>query len=162
MTLLRKAGSQKYFWTFVWSSVATIAMTYGAFRRLGLGGSDWPRIQLMCTTGEYRTLLEPGAIPDNPYLPPHMRLDMPSYLDAPDVRIASPPEYDLSLSQRDMTLALQDILPVEDKREMEYGIGPFRARGIMSSIQLEERFINRRLGMPDDMKKRAPKEEYDA
>mmetsp|Transcript_10491 Transcript_10491/g.32583 ORF Transcript_10491/g.32583 Transcript_10491/m.32583 type:complete len:163 (-) Transcript_10491:26-514(-) len=161
MTLLRRAGSQKYFWTFAWSSVATIFMTYGAMRRLGLSGSDYPRVQFLCTTGEYRTLLEPGAIPDNPYLPPHMRLDMPSYLDRPDIQIATPPEYDLTLSQRDMTLALQDILPVEDKREYEYGIGPFRFRGMMSNIETEERFIKRRLGMTEDQKKRAPKEEYE-
>jgi hypothetical protein len=157
MTLLRRKGSQKYFWTFIWSGVGTVLLGWASFRRMGFG-TEYPRICYLATSGEYRTLLEPGAIPDNPYLPPHLRLDMRSYLDPIDCRIACPPEYDLTMSQRDMKLALQDILPPEERREFEVGIGPLKSRGILTSIQREERFINRRLGMPQEMKDRAPRE----
>jgi hypothetical protein len=157
MGLLRSKGSHKYFWTFTWSSVATMILGWMSFRRLGIG-TDYPRVLYLATTGEYRTLLEPGAIPDNPYLPPHLRLDMRSYLDPVDCRIATPPEYDLSMSVRDMKLAMQDVLPEDERMEMTIGVGPLRTRGILSKLQTEERFINRRLGMSKEMKERSPVE----
>src|SRR5688500_5039072 len=102
---LRSANGNKWFWTVVWSSVGTVIMGSMCLKRMGLAGSDYPRIQYLAISGEYRTLLEPGAIPDNPYLPPHMRLDMRSYLDPPNLQIAAPPEYDLSITEKTLPLA---------------------------------------------------------
>lgn len=159
MSILRRTGSNKYFWTFCWTSVATVGFGWMCFRRIGVG-SDYPRIQYLATAGDTRTLLEPGSIPDNPFLPPHMRLDMKSYLDPPDCQIAVPPEYDLTTTYRDLTIAMQDILPPEERREFTVGIGPLHSRTMLSQISREERFINRRLGMTQEMKDRSPQEDY--
>ena len=95
-------------------------------------------------------LLEPGATPDNPYLPNHMRLDRYSYLDNEDTRLAFPPLYDLSMAQRDVYSSVSQMRSDRDRKDFKIRVGGLSTRTIIMTGQEEQRYVKRRLGLPKE------------
>ncbi len=146
---LRFRGNNLWMWTIAWSGTAVCMMTFMVLKRLGFG-SDYSRIKYLTAIGEYRMLLEPGASPDNPFLPNHMRLDRYSYLDSSETRIAFPPLYDLSITQRDMYSAVSQLRDDKTRSDYKVRVGPMAGRTIVMSGQDEHRYVKRRLGLPKE------------
>lgn len=151
---MRFRGNNLWMWTVVWSGAAVTLSTVMVLKRFGFG-SDYSRIKYLTAVGEYRTLLEPGASPDNPFLPDHMRLDRVSYLDTPDTRLAYPPLYDLSLPQRDVYSAVSQMRSDADRMDYKVRAGLLASRGIIMSANEEQRYVKRRLGLPKDQREAA-------
>ena len=153
MAIIRLRGNNYWLWTVVWSGSALGIMTWQLCRRCGFA-SDYARIKYLCTQGDYRTLLECGSVTDNKYLPPHLRLDTKSYLDTEDVVIAEPPAYDLSVTEKELVVALVDVLPEDKKVDLTATwFGMVSTRSMAVPIGDTERVLKRRIGVhtqPDD------------
>lgn len=141
----------KWVMTMVMSGTMTFVFGYMSMRRYGLG-TDWARIQFLNSVGEYRTLLEAGAIPDNAYLPNHLRLDRISYLDRPDTCIAVPPLVDISQSQKQRVRDLQGNLPSADRTDISIKVPFVKVQTVIMSRSADERYIKRRMGVSDEDK----------
>lgn len=148
----------KWVMTMVVSGSLTFAFGYMSMRRYGLG-TDWARIQFLSATGEYRTLLEAGSIPDNAYLPNHMRLDRTSYLDRPDTEIAVPPMIDISQSAKQRVKDLEGSLPQADRTDVTIVVPFVKVQTVIMSRAADDRYIKRRMGVSDDDKEAQRRDE---
>ena len=146
---LRFRGNNLWMWTVAWSGSMAAFGTIMVLKRFGFG-SDYSRIKFLSAAGEYRMLLEPGATPDNPYLPNHMRLDRYSYLDNEDTRLAFPPLYDLSMAQRDVYSSVSQMRSDRDRKDFKIRVGGLSTRTIIMTGQEEQRYVKRRLGLPKE------------
>ena len=147
MSILRLRGNNYWLWTVVWSGSALAIMTWQLCRRCGFS-TDYARVKYLCNAGEYRTILECGAVSDNRHLPPHLRLDQKSYLDTEDVVVAEPPAYDLSVTEKELIVALVDVLPEDKKVDLSATwFGMFNTRSMAVPLDDHERVIKRRIGV---------------
>lgn len=116
------------------------------FRRIGMS-TDYARLRYVTHSGEFRTLLEAGAIPDNKYLPPHLRLDKTSYLDYAETRIADAPVYDMSLSDKDLAMNVSALLPEGERHEYTMQNSWISSKTVILPATRENRLVKRRLGL---------------
>jgi hypothetical protein len=147
MALFRLRGNNYWLWTVCWSGTALALMTWQLCRRTGVS-TDYARVKFLCTSGEYRTLVECGAVPENRFLPPHLRLDQKSYLDAEDAVVTEPPAYDLSVTEKELIVALVDVLPEDRKIDLSMTwFGVVNTRSMAIPIDDHDRVLKRRLGV---------------
>jgi hypothetical protein len=139
----------KWVMTMVVSGTMSFVFGYMSMRRYGLG-TDWARIQFLNVAGEYRTLIEAGAIPDNAYLPNHLRLDRTSYLDRPDTCIALPPLVDISQSPKQRVRDLKGAMPKVDRTDVSIQVPFVKVESVIMSRSADERYIKRRMGISDE------------
>ena len=138
-------------WIFpFFSGAAFLGLSmYALAKNLGFL-SDWGRVKHLTAGGEYRQLLEPGTSPDNMHLPPHLRLDMVSYLDGPECRIAEAPMYDLSVSESDMLMSLYDTMRDDQKVAYDFVLGGCLAMTQMAVPHFNvERVVSRRMTLAE-------------
>ena len=144
---MRLRGNNYWLWTVVWSGSALAIMTWQLCRRCGFS-TDYARVKYLCNAGEYRTILECGALTDNKFLPPHLRLDQKSYLDTEDVVVCEPPAYDLSVTEKELIVALIDVLPEDKKIDLSATwFGMFNTRSMAVPLDDHDRVIKRRVGV---------------
>ena len=129
-------------------------------RRHGLG-TDWARIRYMCASGEYRTLVEAGALPENNHLPPHMRLDRLSYLDRKDTEVAFPPLYNVMESDKERLGAVAAQVPASQMTEIRARIGLVKTHSLGMSKAVDERYVKRKLDVSDEERAMALQEQMD-
>lgn len=128
------------------SGLATCVFLWMGLRRTGFNTS-YSRVWHLITQGEFKMVLEPGAFPENVFLPPHLRLDRLSYLDLPETELAVPPLTNLNLSERETIIALEGQLPAQSRADVHFGFGPFRSHSVIMSSVSSDRYIRRRLGI---------------
>ena len=154
---LRQKGSQLWLWTVVWTGLGFMITSWMVCRRIGFS-TDYARIKHLTSAGEFRQLLEPGAIPDNGWLPPHLRLDKRSMLDNDTTRIAEPPVIDMML--KDTDIALNIPLPMNERTEVKLVNPWFKNTFVVLPAVQEQRFIKKRLGLTEEEKARVPIDEF--
>ena len=142
-------------YAFVPCTFGTLILIFCLFQRMSRAGLglDWSRIKNITTkSGDYRMILEPGSIPDNHFLPPHLRLDKRSYLDNDWTAIAEAPVVDFKVTHADAINAAPGLLPEHEKNEMTLTIGGVGSRmWFLPAVQMN-RFLDRRLGLSSDEK----------
>lgn len=155
MAVFRMRGNNYYLWTVFWSGASLAVMTILLLRRCGFS-TDYARIRYLMINSDLRFAnLECGAPSENPWLPPHLRLDMVSYLDTPDVIVAAPPSYDLSVTEKELVVALVDVLPEDKKADIQATFfGLINTRTMAFSYDDKARVLDRRIGVsqkPEDL-----------
>jgi hypothetical protein len=152
---IRLRGNSKYITATVACGAWFMMSLWMVLRRAGFT-TDYPRVSYLATYGEYKTDLNPGAIPDNPFLPNHMRLDRISYLDHPSTYIPVMNKVDLSVRPQDLIQTYSDEQP-ESAPTVNVRFGWIRGRTIVTSNQAKTRYIDRRIPLPGHL---SPEEEY--
>lgn len=132
----------------LWSGAVSIMMFWLILRRAGFNTS-YSRCTYLAMLGEYKQILEPGMMPSNPYLPPHLRLDRRSYLDHPETQIAVPPVLELQVTDRERLQGLEGELPSTERSDLHMRFGPFKAQTVVLSTPSNERYVRRRLPVSD-------------
>lgn len=132
----------------LWSGATCVVMFWLVMRRSGFN-TGYSRCTYLVMMGEYKQLLEPGTFPSNERLPPHLRLDRPSYLDLPQTEIALPPVIDVSLTDRDQIARLDRQLPTGERSDLHVQFGPFKSQTIIMTPGSNERYVRRRLGLSE-------------
>lgn len=138
----------RFFAIALWSGATSIIMFWLVLRRTGFN-TAYSRCTYLVMMGEYKQLLEPGTFPSNENLPPHLRLDTPSYLDLPNTEIALPPLIDISLSDKDQIKRLESELPSTERTDVHVNFGPIRTQTIIMTPGSNERYVRRRLGLSE-------------
>eukprot|EP00760_Papus_ankaliazontas_P015717 PhM_4_TR16684/c0_g2_i1/m.96453 len=151
--LYNKKNPYLWLWHVAWSGAVNALLFFIFLRRFGFA-SDYARIKYISTSGDYRMLLEPGTTPDNPHLPPHLRLDKISYLDLPDTVITLPPWIDIR-ARREHILTTIDDMKKEARGESldptlmgnpnAMSVG---RRQVQVTAEEYDRYVTRRMGMP--------------
>ncbi|GET86805.1 hypothetical protein, conserved [Leishmania tarentolae] len=142
----------RFFAVTLWSGVTTVVMLWLVLRRTGFN-TAYSRCTYLVMMGEYKQLLEPGTFPSNDRLPPHLRLDTPSYLDLHNTEIALPPVVDVSLSDRDHVRQLEGQLPSTERSDLHVQFGPIKSQTIIMTPKSNERYVRRRLGLSEKDRK---------
>lgn len=138
----------RFFAIALWSGVTSIVMFWLVLRRTGFN-TAYSRCTYLVMMGEYKQLLEAGSFPSNDHLPPHLRLDTPSYLDLPMTEIALPPLIDVSLSEKDQVTRLESQLPSTERSDLHVQFGPIKTQTIIMTPNSNERYVRRRLGLSE-------------
>ncbi|KAL7698871.1 hypothetical protein N2W54_005395 [Lotmaria passim] len=138
----------RFFAIALWSGVTSIVMFWLVLRRTGFN-TAYSRCTYLVMMGEYKQLLEAGSFPSNDHLPPHLRLDTPSYLDLPTTEIALPPLIDVSLSEKDQVTRLESQLPSTERSDLHVQFGPIKTQTIIMTPNSNERYVRRRLGLSE-------------
>ncbi|KPA75723.1 hypothetical protein ABB37_08270 [Leptomonas pyrrhocoris] len=136
----------RFFAIALWSGATSIIMFWLVLRRSGFN-TGYSRCSYLVMMGEYKQLLEAGTFPSNESLPPHLRLDKPSYLDLPTTDIALPPLIDVSLSDKDQVTRLESQLPSTERSDLHVHFGPFKTQTIIMTPNSNDRYVRRRLGL---------------
>lgn len=140
----------RFFAIAIWSGFTTVIMFWLVMRRSGFNTS-YSRCTYLVMMGEYKQLLEPGTFPSNDHhLPPHLRLDRPSYLDLPNTEIALPPVIDVGLSAQDQVRQLESQLPGSQRSDLHVQFGPIRTQTVVMTQRANERYVRRRLGLSEN------------
>ncbi|KAG5509871.1 hypothetical protein JKF63_07516 [Porcisia hertigi] len=145
----------------LWGGATTVIMFWLVLRRTGFN-TAYSRCTYLVMMGEYKQLLEPGTFPCNDRLPPHLRLDRPSYLDLRDTEIALPPLIDVSLSDRDQVSRLESQLPSTERSDLHVHFGPIKSQTIIMTPNSNERYVRRRLGLSEKDRQALEAEERQA
>ncbi|KPI83208.1 hypothetical protein ABL78_7765 [Leptomonas seymouri] len=148
----------RFFAIALWSGATTIVMFWLVMRRAGFN-TGYSRCSYLVMMGEYKQLLEAGTFPSNEHLPPHLRLDTPSYLDLPTTDIALPPLIDVSLSDKDQITRLESQLPSTERSDLNVHFGPIKTKTIIMTPSSNERYVRRRLGLSEKDRKKLAEEE---
>lgn len=138
----------RFFAIALWSGVTSIVMFWLVLRRTGFN-TAYSRCTYLVMMGEYKQLLEAGSFPSNDHLPPHLRLDTPSYLDLPTTEIALAPLIDVSLSEKDQVTRLESQLPSTERSDLHVQFGPIKTQTIIMTPNSNERYVRRRLGLSE-------------
>lgn len=135
---------------------------YMIMRRAGFI-SNYSRLVSLCKYGEYQMTLEPGAIPTNPYLPPHLRLDQKSYLDMEEIGIAFPPQRMAATPMRshmkEKLGALRELLPQEEMTARKWQLGAFSGEAYILKESTFDKHVTRGHAVPLDARARAEQEQ---
>eukprot|EP00796_Vickermania_ingenoplastis_P012233 gene12233-8419_t len=142
----------------MWGGAVSTVMFWLVLRRAGFNTS-YSRCTYLVMLGEYKQLLEPGMSPNNPYLPPHLRLDQRSYLDHPETELAVPPTLDLQLNDRQVVQGTEESIPRMERSDLHVRFGPFKAQTIVMSSSSNERYVRRRLPVSEEDQRRKMEEE---
>jgi hypothetical protein len=123
---------------------------YQSLKRAGFA-SDYARVVHLTHVGEFRTMLDPGSIPDNKNLPPFMRLDQRSHLDNEMTKIAFPPVLDLTIQDKDVMKTLPSL--ADDVKEIKITTPFVKQTGLFIPTTRYARHVTRRLGPTEAEKK---------
>ena len=124
-------------------------------RRMGLLG-DYGRVCFVARD-TCRVELEAGCIPQNVFLPPHLRPDQRSYLDKPDTEIAVPPIMDAGTSPFKRRAALEGELPADEMEVTPYRFGPIHGTWTKSFGPSMFKYADRSFPVPEEKRKTAQK-----
>lgn len=94
-------NKNRYFYFLVTGIGVTLFTLWQCLRRYGFT-TDYARLGFLVKFGDIRTSMEPGAVPMNQWLPPHLRCDRVSYLDDDDCEIPLPPNVILAIDDGDL------------------------------------------------------------
>jgi len=107
--------------------------------------TSYSRVRFLVKTSQYWQNLEHGWTPNNPFLPPHLRMDSLSYLDHPKARLVLPPVIDKLVTNEQL---YGELVDAGDSNRIDVQLGPSRIMGLTGGGGTADRILKRRLPAP--------------